>query len=272
MTPPRRPTNPRSKALLDEDIEAALGPDDGASEDDDALAFDEEGVEDDVEDDDDDALWEESDGDDDDDDGDGDGDGDDEEDDDDDGTWDEDALLALDNGDLEPEERAPTTAAWRRVSPAPTEVPPRFPPLRPAPKGPPRPLAPDVRALLKLAAKGMLDKKARDISILDVAGRTSYTDAFVLCSAAGGRQVRAIANHVVARAQKAGLRPKIEGATAARWVLVDLGDAILHIFDEPVRDYYDLDSLWEDATSVPLSALGLDPTGKDLEAPAGAEE
>ena len=265
MTPPRRPANPRSKALLDEDLEAALGPDTGAPEDD---AWDE------ADDESDDALaFDELDGDGDDGDGDDDWDEDDaEEDTDDDGTWDEDALLALDNGDLEPEERAPTTAAWRRVSPAPSEVPPRFPPLRPAPKGPPRPLEPAVRQLLKLAVKAMLDKKARDLSVLDVAGRTSYTDAFVLCSAAGGRQVRAIANHVVARAQKAGLRPKIEGATAARWVLVDLGDAILHIFDEPIRDYYDLDSLWEDATSVPLGALGLDPTGKDLEAPDGAEE
>ena len=74
--------------------------------------------------------------------------------------------------------------------------------------------------------------------------------------------MRAIAQRVLDIVKKErGAPPKAEGMDSARWVLVDLGDVLLHIFDGPMRGYYDLDALWVDAKRVPLTDFGLDANG-----------
>ncbi len=98
-------------------------------------------------------------------------------------------------------------------------------------------------------AKAALEKKAFDLAILDMRGLVDYCDIFVICSARNRRQVQGIAEGVRVHGKKK-LRLKqhaIEGLEAARWVLVDFGDVVLHVFDEPMRGFYNLDGLWSDA-------------------------
>jgi ribosome-associated protein len=89
----------------------------------------------------------------------------------------------------------------------------------------------------------------------------AYTDVFVLLSARNRRQVEAIADEVrrVARDQLGLSCRGVEGLPAARWVLVDFGAVVVHIFDEPLRGFYNLDGLWSDAPRLPL------PEGVELE-------
>ena len=94
-----------------------------------------------------------------------------------------------------------------------------------------------------------LDHKAHDVVILDMRGLIDYADVFVLCTATNRRQVQAIAESVRQYSKKElkTLPNSVEGADAARWVLVDFGDVVVHVFDEPHRGFYDLDGLWIDA-------------------------
>jgi ribosome-associated protein len=98
-------------------------------------------------------------------------------------------------------------------------------------------------------AKAALEKKAFDIALLDMRGLVDYCDIFVICSARNRRQVQAIAEAVrVHGKRELGLKPQAtEGLEAARWVLVDFGDVVVHVFEEPMRGFYNLDGLWSDA-------------------------
>ncbi len=102
-------------------------------------------------------------------------------------------------------------------------------------------------------ASVVLDHKALDLCILDMRGLIDYADVFVLCSATNRRQVQAIAESVRQYGKKElNTVPQVEGADAARWVLVDFGDVVVHVFDEPHRGFYDLEGLWIDAPRLPL--------------------
>ena len=100
----------------------------------------------------------------------------------------------------------------------------------------------------------VIDQKAMSVTILDMRGLVSYTDAFVICTAANRRQVQAIAEAVTNASKKDHqIAPTgVEGLEAARWVLVDLGDVVVHIFDGPLREFSDLDGLWRDAPRLPV--------------------
>ena len=104
-----------------------------------------------------------------------------------------------------------------------------------------------------MLAATCLEKKALDVEILDMDGLVDYTDIFVICSARNRRQVRAIAEAVRAtvKADLGRYANGVEGLDAARWVLVDFGEVVVHIFDEPLRGFYDLDGLWADAPRLP---------------------
>lgn len=112
-------------------------------------------------------------------------------------------------------------------------------------------------ALCELA----LEKKALDPVILDVEELISYCSHFLLVSGTNGRQVRAIAQHLQAHGKKElGLKTlSIEGMQNGRWVLIDFGDVVVHVFDKDMRGFYDLDGLWADAprVEVPESQLAV---------------
>ncbi len=95
------------------------------------------------------------------------------------------------------------------------------------------------------------DKKAADIVLLDLAGRTTLADYFVICSGGSERQLAAIADGVIGTLRDEGVRPiGREGEAASHWILVDFGSVIVHIFTPPERDYYELEKHWSEAKTI----------------------
>jgi ribosome-associated protein len=112
----------------------------------------------------------------------------------------------------------------------------------------------DARKLATGIAAAALEKKAVGLEILDVAGRTDYADFLVLMSGRSDRQVAALAEGIEEAMRKAGRRAQnIEGRASARWILIDFGDVVVHVFQEEVRSLYDLEGLWEDARRLPVA-------------------
>jgi len=96
-------------------------------------------------------------------------------------------------------------------------------------------------------------KKAVNIVALDVHSLTSVADTFILCSGGSNRQVAAIAEHVRRELKKSGVSPlAAEGLKEGHWALLDYGEVVLHVFYEPVREFYDLEGLWADARRLPV--------------------
>lgn len=106
-------------------------------------------------------------------------------------------------------------------------------------------------------AEAALDKKAEDVVALDVRELTSFADTFLLATGTSDRHVRTVADAVVEAARVAGERPLgVEGQDEARWVLIDFGDVIVHVFRRDVRDHYDLERLWSDAPRLDVGDPG----------------
>ena len=104
-----------------------------------------------------------------------------------------------------------------------------------------------------LCARALLDRKAIDLVILEVKDLSSFTDYFLICSGNSDRQVQAIAAHVEEKLGKEGLRTLgMEGKREGRWVLLDYGDVVIHVFYHPVREFYDLERLWSEAPRLEL--------------------
>lgn len=102
-------------------------------------------------------------------------------------------------------------------------------------------------------AGAILDKKATDVLILHIAKLTSVADYLVICSGDSERQVRAIADHVDGILSSQGYLPlSTEGASSAKWMLMDFGDVVVHIFLRDIREHYALEKLWGDAAPVRL--------------------
>jgi ribosome-associated protein len=101
----------------------------------------------------------------------------------------------------------------------------------------------ELRALVR---KALEDLKAEDIAELDVKGKTSVADCIFVASGTSTRHVKSIANNVVMEAKHSGNQPLgVEGEADGEWVLVDLGDVIVHIMQAETRAFYDLEGLWK---------------------------
>lgn len=104
---------------------------------------------------------------------------------------------------------------------------------------------PSAEALLAQVHAAMEDIKARDVTEIDVRGKTSVTDYMVVASGTSTRHVKSIADEVVRFAKKTGVMPLgVEGEREAEWVLVDLGDVVVHVMLPRVREFYALERLW----------------------------
>lgn len=105
--------------------------------------------------------------------------------------------------------------------------------------------APSPETLLKLVHSALEEMKARDAVEIDVRGKTSIADYLVVVSGTSTRHVKSVADEVVKFAKKAGVMPLgVEGEREAEWVLVDLGDVIVHVMLPRVREFYALERLW----------------------------
>lgn len=105
--------------------------------------------------------------------------------------------------------------------------------------------------LLNLALAAAEDKKAMNVVALDLRGISLISDYFVICHGNSDTQVQSIATEIRKRVHEAGLEIRgVEGMDSARWVLMDLGDVIVHIFHRDERDYYNIERLWSDAKVV----------------------
>ena len=103
------------------------------------------------------------------------------------------------------------------------------------------------------AAQG---RKVKNLVLLDVRGLSSIADFFIICSGRSNRQVSAIADFIQMDLKGKGIRPlSVEGKKEGHWVLLDYGHVILHVFYEPLRDFYDLESLWIDAQRINIDIL-----------------
>jgi ribosome-associated protein len=110
---------------------------------------------------------------------------------------------------------------------------------------------------VRLAVAAALDKKAFDLDVLAVADLTSIADYFILSSASSERQAQAIADSVLERLRaKMKVKPLlVEGSTPGRWILIDFGDFIVHVFTVDCRRFYGLERLWGDAPNVTADYL-----------------
>ncbi len=122
-----------------------------------------------------------------------------------------------------------------------------------------RPTIDDVRQLCVVAARAAAAKKGENTVILAVEPLLKITDAFVISSGSNARQVRTIAEEVEEQVkQDGGPAPlRIEGLDDARWVLMDYGDFVVHVFLDEVRTFYDLERLWADAERWEFSEAGV---------------
>lgn len=110
----------------------------------------------------------------------------------------------------------------------------------------------DSQKLIEAISKGLLDKKAEDITILDVHELTTLADKFVICHAATDVQIKAIADSVVKQTnEQLGEKPwKEEGRDSRRWVILDYVNVVVHIFKKELREYYALEKMWNDAEII----------------------
>lgn len=114
----------------------------------------------------------------------------------------------------------------------------------------------EPREIALLAAEAAADKKAADIIVLDVAETLVITGYFVIATGASDRQVKSIADEIEDQLrEKGGVKPiGREGEREGKWVLLDFGDVVAHVFQQEEREFYRLEKLWSDAPRVELPA------------------
>lgn len=113
----------------------------------------------------------------------------------------------------------------------------------------------DLPAEVSRAIDLLLDRKAEDVTLLDLREISGATDFFILASGRSDTHVTAIADHVLEELKKEGMRPYgVEGMRSGRWVLVDYVDFVIHVFHPAAREFYQLERLWGDAPTREFAA------------------
>ena len=111
-----------------------------------------------------------------------------------------------------------------------------------------------TESLLEIVYKALDDKRAEDIVVLNMENISLLSDYFLICNGNSDRQAQAIAREVQQKAQENGYEVKrVEGFDSARWILVDIGDIVVHIFHKDERAFYNLERLWGDAPQLDVS-------------------
>ena len=106
----------------------------------------------------------------------------------------------------------------------------------------------DGKERLLLCINASLKRKAKNLTILNVKEISSFADYFIICSGTSDRQVQSIAASIRENLKEYGIIPLgIEGESLGKWVLMDYEDVIIHVFYDPIREFYDIERLWPDA-------------------------
>tara|TARA_B100000029_G_scaffold9380_1_gene10015 strand:- start:662 stop:1018 length:357 start_codon:yes stop_codon:yes gene_type:complete len=106
----------------------------------------------------------------------------------------------------------------------------------------------EINKVIQLIPNLMQDKKAKEITILDVKNLTSLTDYFILCTSESTPQTKAIMDHIYKNLRQIGWRPNnLEDTKTLEWVAMDYFSIVIHIFNEETRKYYQFERLWADA-------------------------
>ncbi len=121
----------------------------------------------------------------------------------------------------------------------------------------------DAVPALDLYIKAASARKALNMVVLDVAELTSIADVFIICSGRSNRQVNAIADSIIVNLKKHKIKPlSVEGTGEGHWVLLDYGHVVIHVFYEPVREFFDLEGLWIDAKRITTPSMKKSQTSK----------
>ena len=111
----------------------------------------------------------------------------------------------------------------------------------------------DSKTALKTAINALEDKKGENIKVIDISGISVMADYFIIASGKNLNQIKAMADEVEDKLSKIGVEPRqIEGANSSGWILMDYHDFIIHIFNEDMRLYYDIERIWSDGKPVEL--------------------
>lgn len=114
---------------------------------------------------------------------------------------------------------------------------------------------PYIPSKLKRVVQAALERKAIGLRVLYVGDISGFTEFFLICSGTSERQVQAIADAIIRGSKEESGRPLgVEGYNHGRWVLLDFGDLVIHVFKEEIRDYYALERLWGDAADVTVAS------------------
>ena len=109
----------------------------------------------------------------------------------------------------------------------------------------------ELLEVVKKAVGALEDKKAEDITVIDISEVSVLADYFIIASGSNHSQVQALTNNVEEKLGRAGAAPRqIEGYESANWILMDFGDIIVHVFDRENRLFYDLERIWRDGKNI----------------------
>lgn len=109
---------------------------------------------------------------------------------------------------------------------------------------------------LSAVVRALAARKAERLVVLDLRDKVVFTEYFVICHGTSDRQVRSLAEDVVATVRdEIGRKPRIEGLGTSEWVCLDYGDVLVHVFSAEARDFYRLESLWGDAVRIDATSI-----------------
>ena len=121
----------------------------------------------------------------------------------------------------------------------------------------------DIRKLQKIVVSALEDIKGKDIEVLNTTKLTSMFDRLVIATGDSNRQVKALARNVQDKVREAGAEVlSVEGEETGEWVLVDLGDIVVHVMQPSVRQYYNLEELWQATPAQRRKAVEQQATGE----------